>query len=98
MALKKRESLSLRKRRLRKQRKHNLKLLNESFSAEPREKIRICRALGIGKMKWLLYLKNKDRFLEGEKNFKTLNHVEQEWKTQEFGHLSLTLYNSLSIK
>lgn len=79
------------KQRKRQAGKHKLKLLVESFDADPERQLTILNGLSISHDVWLLYFTYRERFDKGLKSYQTFGSVLDKWKKREFKVLATSL-------
>ena len=88
---KRRTSIGSQKRQKRKQSRHDLKLLVESFDADDVRKSSILEALKLKKERWLLCFRHRSKFEKFCKEMKTMKHAFAELQRQEFKFLKQKL-------
>ncbi len=90
---KKKQKVSLRpiKRAKRRNSKHKLKLIVESFSCDEVRRHTICNSLNILPARWKLLWTYKADFIKGRNNYQSFDFVVDEIRRREFGTLRSSL-------
>ena len=87
----KRMSLTKMKQQKRRQSKHKLKLIVESFNCEETRRHSICSSFSIPQSRWKLYWMYKKHFIAGKENYRSFDWVVDDIRKKEFAILRRAL-------